>query len=47
MKLYVANVEALRKKERQGAQIFTKIDDFLSFLPTLNPNVFLFRCVFK
>jgi len=32
VKIYVAAMEALRKKERQGeAQFLTKIDGFLSF----------------
>ncbi len=34
MKIYVAAVEALRKKERQDeTQFTTKIDGFLSFIP--------------
>ncbi len=34
VKIYVAAVEALRKKERQDAtQFTTKIDGFLSFIP--------------
>jgi hypothetical protein len=34
MKIYVASVEALRKKERQDETQFTeKIDCFLSFIP--------------
>jgi hypothetical protein len=34
MKMYVAAVEALRKKERQDeTQFGTKIDGFLSFIP--------------
>jgi hypothetical protein len=33
-KIYVAALEALRKKERQDeTQFTTKIDDFLSFIP--------------
>jgi hypothetical protein len=40
VKGYVAAVEALRKKERQDeTQFTTKIDGFLSFIPTLNANV--------
>ncbi len=46
MKIYVATVEALREKERQDeTQFTTKIDDFLSFTPTLNAYV-LFRRIF-
>jgi hypothetical protein len=34
VKIYVAAVEALRKKERQDeTQFTTKIDGFLSFIP--------------
>jgi hypothetical protein len=34
VKIYVAGVEALRKKERQNeTQFTTKIDGFLSFIP--------------
>jgi hypothetical protein len=34
MKMYVAAVEALRKKEREDeTQFSTKIDGFLSFIP--------------
>jgi hypothetical protein len=34
MKIYVAAMEALRKKERHPEiQFITKIDDFLSFTP--------------
>jgi hypothetical protein len=34
VKIYVATVEALRKKERQDETQFpTKIDGFLSFIP--------------
>jgi hypothetical protein len=34
LKIYVAAVEALRKKERwDGTQFTTKIDGFLSFIP--------------
>ncbi len=37
MKIYVAAMEALRKKERQGETQFpTKIDGFLSFTPPLD-----------
>jgi hypothetical protein len=36
VKIYVAVVEALRKKERQDVTPFiTKIDGFLSFIPRL------------
>jgi hypothetical protein len=36
VKIYVAVVEALRKKERQDETPFiTKIDGFLSFIPRL------------
>jgi hypothetical protein len=36
MKIYVAAVEALRKKERQNETQFTiKFDGFLSFIPRL------------
>jgi hypothetical protein len=36
VKIYVAAVEALRKKERQDeTQFTTKIDGFLSFIPRL------------
>jgi hypothetical protein len=35
VKIYVAAVEALRKKERQDeTQFTTKIDGFLSFIPS-------------
>jgi len=35
VKIYVAAVEALRKKERQDETQFTiKIDGFLSFIPS-------------
>ncbi len=41
MKIYVAAVEALRKKERQGeTQITFNIDGYLSFTSPLNDNVF-------
>jgi len=44
VKIYVAAVEALRKKERQDeSQSNTKIDGFLSFSPPLNANVFVLR----
>jgi hypothetical protein len=44
VKIYVATVEALREKERQDeTQFTTKIDDFLSFTPTLNANVLFWR----
>ncbi len=46
MKIYVAAVEALRKKERQHeTQFTTKIDGFFEFHPPLNANV-LFLHVF-
>jgi hypothetical protein len=49
VKIYVAAVEALRKKERQDeTQFTTKIDVFLSLtppLPTLNADI-LFCCRF-
>jgi hypothetical protein len=48
VKGYVAAVEALRKKERQDeTQFTTKIDGFLSFIPTLNANVLFFRFFFN
>jgi hypothetical protein len=35
VKIYVAAVEALRKKERQDETLFTtKVDGFLSFIPS-------------
>jgi hypothetical protein len=35
VKIYVAAVEALRKKERQDeTQFTTKVDGFLSFIPS-------------
>ncbi len=44
MKIYVAAVKALRKKERQDeTQFITKIDGFLSF----NNLLFLFILVYK
>jgi hypothetical protein len=45
VKIYVAAVEALRKKERQDETEFTtKIDGFLSFTPPpLNANVLFCR----
>ncbi len=47
MKIYVAAVEALRRKEGQDeTQFTTKIDGFLSFIPPLNANV-LFCQFFK
>jgi hypothetical protein len=46
VKIYVAAVEALRKKKRQDeTQFTTKIDGFLSFITALNANV-LFCKVF-
>ncbi len=48
VKIYVAAVEALRKKERQDeTQFTTKIDGFLSFTPPLNANVLLCRFFFN
>jgi hypothetical protein len=48
MKIYVAAVEALRKKERQDeTQFTTKIDGFLSFIPPLNANVLFCRFCFE
>jgi hypothetical protein len=49
VKIYVAAVEALRKKERQDeSQFTTKIDAFLSFAPSpLNANVLFGRCFLK
>jgi hypothetical protein len=47
VKIYVAAVEALRKKERQDeTQFTTKVDGFLSFTPPLNANVLFCRFVF-
>jgi len=44
VKIYVAAVEALRKKERQGeTQETIKIDSFLSFAPPKNANVLFCR----
>ncbi len=44
VKIYVAAVKALRKKERQDeTQFITKIDGFLSF----NNLLFLFILVYK
>jgi hypothetical protein len=44
VKIYVAAVEALRKKEKQDeTQFTTKIDGFLSFNPPLNANVLFCR----
>ncbi len=46
VKIYVAAVEALRKKERQDeTQFTTKIDAFFEFHPRLNAHV-LFFCRF-
>jgi hypothetical protein len=43
--MYVATVEVLRKKERQGEiQELIKIDGFLNFTPPLNANVLF--CMF-
>jgi hypothetical protein len=48
VKIYVAAVEALRKKERQDeTQFTTKIDGFLSFKPPLNANVLFSRFFFE
>jgi hypothetical protein len=42
VKIFVAAVKAIRKKERQDeTQFTTKIDRVLSFNPLLNANVFL------
>jgi hypothetical protein len=47
LKIYVAGVEALRKKERQDeTQFTTKIDGFLTFIAPLNANVLFFAGVF-
>ncbi len=47
-KIYVAAVEALRKKERQDeTQFITNIDGFLSFIPPLNSNVLFWRAFFN
>jgi hypothetical protein len=47
VKIYVAALEALRKKERQDeTQFTTKIDGVSEFHPQLNANV-LFRGFFK
>jgi hypothetical protein len=44
VKIYVAAVEALRKKERQDeTQLTTKIDGFLSFTLPLSANVLFCR----
>jgi hypothetical protein len=43
--LYVAAVEPLRKKERQGEN--HQIDGFLSFSPPLNANVLFCRVFFN
>jgi len=44
VKIHVAAVEALRKKERQDeTQFTTKIDSFQSFIPLLNANVLFCR----
>jgi hypothetical protein len=46
VKIYVAAVEALRKKERQDeTQFTTKIDVFSEFHPPLNANVLFCRFV--
>jgi hypothetical protein len=48
VKIYVAAVEALRKKERQDeTQFIAKIDGFLSFIPTpLNANALFLQVFF-
>jgi hypothetical protein len=47
VKIYVAAVEALRKKERQDeTQFTTKIDGLFSFTPSLNANVFVLLVFF-
>ncbi len=44
MKIYVAAVEALRRKERHDeTQFITKIDGFSEFHPLLNANVLFCR----
>jgi len=48
LKIYVAAVETLRKrKDNDETQFTTKIDAFLSFIPTLNANVLFCRFFFK
>jgi hypothetical protein len=48
VKIYVAAVDALRRKERDGeTQETIKIDDFLSFSPPLNANVLFCRLFFE
>jgi hypothetical protein len=40
VKIYVAAVEAIGKKERHDeTQFATTVDGFLSFIPTLNADV--------
>jgi hypothetical protein len=47
VKIYVAVVEALRKRERQGGKEKDRvIDGFLSFPPPLNANVVFCRFFF-
>jgi hypothetical protein len=47
VKIYVAVVEVLKKKERQGeTQETIKIDGLLSFTPQLNANVTFLQVFF-
>jgi len=48
VKIYVAAVEVVRKKERQDeTQFTTKTDSFLSSIPPLNANVLFCRFFFS
>ncbi len=48
MKIYVAAVEALRRKERQDeTQFTTKIDGFMSFIPRWMLMFFFFQAFFE
>jgi hypothetical protein len=48
LKIYVAAVEALKRKERQDeTQFTTKVDGFFEFHPSLNVNVRFFAGCFK
>ncbi len=48
MKIYVAAVEALRKKERQDeTQFTTKIGGFRSGIAPLNANVLFLQVMFE
>jgi hypothetical protein len=49
VKIYVAAVEPLRKKERQDEahEPSKYLDGFLSFTPPLNANVLFFRFFFS